>query len=50
MFYNRFSYFPLMPRGHLLSLPSEKEGKENAKGGMMFPPFEPPTKSLRRVD
>ena len=40
---------PLMPRGHLLSLPPEKGGKESAKGGIVFPPFEPPTKSLRRV-
>ena len=35
----------LKPRGLLLSLPPEKEGKESAKGGIMFPPFEPLTKA-----
>ena len=35
----------LKPRGLLLSLPPEKEGKETAKGGIMFPPFEPLTKA-----
>ena len=35
----------LKPRRLLLSLPPEKEGKESAKGGIMFPPFEPLTKA-----
>ena len=35
----------LKPRGLLLSLPPEKEGKETAKGGVVSPPFEPLTKA-----
>ncbi len=35
----------LKPRGLLLSLPPEKEGKESAKGGVVSPPFEPLTKT-----
>ena len=38
-------FIALKPRGLLLSLPPEKEGKETAKGGIMFPPFEPLTKA-----
>ena len=37
--------FALKPRGLLLSLPPEKEGKESAKGGVVSPPFEPLTKA-----
>ena len=37
--------FALKPRGLLLSLPPEKEGKETAKGGVVSPPFEPLTKT-----
>ena len=47
-FYNGFfSYPPLMPRGHILSLPPEKGCKESTKGGVS--PFEPLTRPLRRV-
>ena len=35
----------LKPRGLTLSLPPEKGWKETAKGGIMFPPFEPLTKA-----
>ncbi len=51
IFFLRGSLFliALKPRGLALSLPPEKGRKESAKGGIMFPPFEPPTKSLRRV-
>ena len=49
-FYNGFfSYPPLMPRGHILSLPPEKGCKESAKGEIMASPFEPPTRPLRRA-
>ena len=40
-----YFFIALKPRGLLLSLPPEKEGKESAKGGIMFPPFEPLTKA-----
>ena len=38
-----------MPRGHILSLAAEKGGKESAKGEIVFSPFEPLTRPLRRV-
>ena len=41
--------FPLMPRGHILSLAAEKGCKESAKGEIVFSPFEPLTRPLRRV-